>query len=134
MAEFNALVTDTHPLVFHANRNRSLSRRAAAHFEACERQEAILYVPVIVIWECCLLTRAGRIDLGSPPQLFFEELFTNPAYQPIELTPEQIYLAHTIRPNQDPFDCLIAAAARNIELPLLTRDGEIDGLGLDVVW
>lgn len=62
-----ALLTDTHPLVFNSTATRRLSRRAAAHFKACE--------------------------------------------------------------------LLICAAARSLDLPLLTRDAVIEESGLDkVVW
>lgn len=134
VAEFNALVTDTHPLLFHATRSRKLSERAAAHFQACESQEAILYVPVVVAWESCLLVQAGKVELRPSPERFFNDLFSNPAYQPLDLTPEQVFLADAIRPNRDPFDSLICAAARTLGLPLLTRDSQIKGFGLEVVW
>ena len=51
MADVPAAVCDTHALLFHAGGGDRLGRRAAAHFEACERRQAILYVPAAVIWE-----------------------------------------------------------------------------------
>ncbi|MCP4661589.1 MAG: type II toxin-antitoxin system VapC family toxin [bacterium] len=134
MRRHDALVSDTHPILYHANGGRRLSAEAAAHFNACERRQAILYVPAAVIWEVSVLFHAGKVDLGRSPQRLFEALFSNPAYQPVDLTPEQIYLADEIRPNDDPFDALICAAARSLELPLLTRDTEIEESGLEVVW
>ncbi len=130
-----AAVTDTHPLLFHAARSRRLGRRAAAMFDAAERREALVYVPAAVIWECGLLAWVGRCDLERPLAEFFGDLFSNPAYQPMDLTPEQIYGADAARPNRDPFDALICAAARHLELPLVTRDAEIRGSGLvQVLW
>jgi PIN domain nuclease of toxin-antitoxin system len=134
VAEFNALVTDTHPLLFFAARSSRLSTRAASHFAACERQESMLYVPVVVIWEVCLLVQANKVRLQTSPQKFFSTLFSNPAYQPLDLTPTQVFLAQETRPNRDPFDALICAAARTLELPLLTRDSEITASGMQVVW
>ena len=65
----------------------------------------------------------------------FEELFANPAYQPYDLTPEQVYLAAEEGPNRDPFDRLICAAARRLDLPLITCDTEIANWGrVRVVW
>jgi PIN domain nuclease of toxin-antitoxin system len=130
-----AAVSDTHPLVFHATGGKRLGRRAAAHFHACEQRQAIVYIPVAVMWELSLLIRVGRVDLGRPLQKFFTDLFSNPAYQPLDLTPEQVYLAGDTRPNNDPFDALICAAARSLELPLLSRDGDIEESGLvRVIW
>jgi PIN domain nuclease of toxin-antitoxin system len=125
-----AVVTDTHPLLFHANRDRRLSRAARAHFAACERREALTYVPMAVIWECSGLVRIGRIELRPSFREFFEDLFSNPAFQPLDLTVEQICLAHEHRPGSDPFDALICAAALFLGLPLLTKDSKIEESGV----
>ena len=130
----SAAVADTHALVFHAAGGRHLGKRAATIFAAAERRAAIVYIPVAVIWECALLARIG---FGRPLQDFFADLFiiSNPAYQPFDLTPAQIYLADAMRPKHDPFDALICAAARTLDVPLLTRDGDIQDSGLvAVVW
>lgn len=136
MADPRAAVTDTHPLVFHASsRWGRKGMKAKAHFEACERREALTYVPAAVMWECSLLVRVGKLQLRRPTRAFFEDLFSNPAYQPLDLTPEQVFLADEKRPNNDPFDALICAAARILRLPLLTRDHEIGASGLvKVLW
>ncbi len=135
MADVAAAVTDTHALLFHAAGGGRLGPRAAAHFAACERRQAITYVPAAVVWETALLARAARVNLRRTPRRFFEDLFSNPAYQPYDLTPDQIFAADESRPNRDPFDGLICAAARALELPLLTRDSDIRGSGLvRVVW
>jgi PIN domain nuclease of toxin-antitoxin system len=117
-----AAVTDTHPLLFHAAGGRRLGRKAAQHFAACERREAILYVPAAVIWECALLSRGGRVNLRRSVRGFFDDLFSNPAYQPYDLTAEQVLAGEEMRVNRDPFDALICAAARDMEHPRITRD------------
>ena len=135
MADLPAAVTDTHALLFHAAASRALGRRAAAHFDACERQQALVYVPAPVIWEVSLLARASRINLRRPVRAFFDDLFSNPAYHAFDLTPEQVYLADELRFTRDPFDALIVAATRTLALPLLTRDGDIRASGaVRVVW
>ena len=135
MAEPEAAVTDTHALVFHAAGTGKLGPRAAAFFDRCERRAAILYVPTVVIWECSLLARVSRINLRRTVRAFFDDLFSNPAYQPIDITPQQIYLADELRFNRDPFDALICATARTVDLPLITRDADIRGSGVvKVIW
>jgi PIN domain nuclease of toxin-antitoxin system len=135
VAEARAYVTDTHPLVFHLSGTSRLGKRAAAHFAACDQRTALTYVPVAAIWEFSLLSRIGRIHLDTSAREFFTDLFTNPAYQPLDLTPDQVYLASEAWPSDDPFDALICAAARSLDLPLLTRDQAIQESGLvTVVW
>ena len=135
MGEPGAAVTDTHPLVFHAAGGRGLSPRAAAFFERCEDGQSILYVPTAVIWECSLLARVSRINLRRTVRAFFDDLFSNPAYQPLDVTPEQAFLADELRFNRDPFDALICAAARSVSLPLVTRDATIrESVAVTVLW
>ena len=135
VAEPKAYVTDTHPLLLHASGGRGLSRRAAGCYKACEERAAIIYVPMAVLWETSLLARVGRVDLGRSLRAFAEDLFSNPAYQPFDLTAEQVSLADESRPNDDPFDALICASALDLQLPLITRDGPIQEWGrVRTIW
>jgi PIN domain nuclease of toxin-antitoxin system len=135
VADLPAAVADTHALLFHASASRALGRKAAAHFEACERQQALVYVPMAVIWEVGLLARASRINLRRPIRDFFDDLFSNPAYHAYDLSPDQVYLADDLRFTRDPFDALIVSAARTLALPLLTRHADIRASGaVRVIW
>lgn len=129
-----AAVTDTHALLYHAA-GRGLGPTAAAQFAAAEAGDAQIYVPMAVIWEVTLLARAGRINLRRTTRAFFTDLFTNPAYQPLELTADQVFAADELRFNRDPFDALIVAAAQTLQLPLLSRDTEIQASGaVKMLW
>jgi len=135
VADPPAAVTDTHPLLFHAAGGDRLGTRAALHFAACELGQALLYVPAVVIWEMALLARAGRINLRRPMRAFCEDLFSNPAFQPYDLTLDQVVAADDMRFTRDPFDALVCAAAAVLHLPLLTRDTQIRGSGLvKTIW
>ncbi len=135
MADLDAAVADTHALLYHAAANPRLGRRAAAHFDRAEQRRALVYIPAAVIWEVALLARGGRLNLRRAPREFFADLFSNPAYQPYDLTSAQIFDADDLRINRDPFDALICAAARDLELPLLTRDADIGRSGaVRVIW
>lgn len=135
MADLAAAVADTHAVLFHAAGGRGLGSKAAAFFERCERQQAIIYVPVVVMWEVSLLARVSRVNLRRTVRGFFDDLFSNPSYQPVDMTPEQICIGDELRFSRDPFDLLICAAARSLDLPLLTRDADIRGAGVvRVIW
>ena len=64
------------------------------------------------MWEVALLARAARINLRQAPRDFFADLFSNPAYQPYDLTAAQIFDADDLRINRDPFDALRSAPPR----------------------
>lgn len=133
MAE--AAVTDTHALIFHAAGGGKLGPKARAHFDRSEQRTAITYVPVAAMWECSLLARAVRINLHRPVRAFFDDLFSNPAYLPLELSPAQVLLADELRFTRDPFDALIVAAAKDLSLPLITRDAAIRESGVvSIIW
>ena len=133
MADLDAAVTDTHALLFHAAGGRGLGAKAAAVFRAAEERRALVYVPMAVVWEVMLLARAGKVNLRRTARGFFDDLFTNSAYQPFDLTREQVVAADELRFNRDPFDALVVAAA--LALPLLTRDVEIQDAGaVTVIW
>jgi PIN domain nuclease of toxin-antitoxin system len=135
VADATAAVTDTHPLLFHAAGGGRLGDRAARFFDRCERREAIIYVPSAVMWECSLLARVARVNLRRSVRVFFDDLFSNPAYQPLDLTPDQVFTADELRFTRDPFDALIVAAAQSAGLPLITRDGTIRDAGaVSVLW
>jgi PIN domain nuclease of toxin-antitoxin system len=130
-----AAVCDTHALVFYASGGQRLGKQAAAIFDACDAREMIIYVPAAVIIEFGFVLRSRRTASATSLRDFFDGLFDNPAFQPFDLTPEQVYLSEESHPNNDPFDGLICAAARRLDLPLITRDTEITDWGLvRVVW
>ena len=67
--------------------------------------------------------------------LFFANLFSNPAYCPLDISPAQIFDADELRFTRDPFNALIVAAARDLGLPLLTRDSAIRESGVaKIIW
>ena len=135
MAELTASVADTHALIFHAAGGGALGPTAGAHFAGAEAGRCIVYVPAAVIWEVGLLARAVRINLHRPVRTFFADLFSNPAYQPHDLTAAQVFDADELRFTRDPFDALIVAAARDLDLPLITRDAAIRESGrVRVLW
>lgn len=131
----SAAVTDTHALIFHAAGGGVLGPKAKAAFAAAEHRDMIIYVPAAVIWEVSLLARAVRINLRRPVRTFFADLFSNPAYQPHALEAEQIFDADELRFTRDPFDALIVASARDLNLALITRDAMIRESGVvKTIW
>lgn len=118
------LVTDTHALVwFLTGESRRLSRRVRDVFQDADDGRATVHIPVVVLMELVLLERRGRIEVA------YRELRDQLAVRrgmPLEaLLPEDIDEARTLAVLRDPFDVLIAATARRLGLPLITRDEAI---------
>jgi len=135
VASLNGAVVDTHALVFHAAGTGQLGPRAAEWLDRCERREALVYVPTVVMWEVSLLARASRITLKRSVRSFFEDLFSNPSYQPIEMGMDDVYRAGELTFTRDPFDALICASALTLGVPLITRDALIRSSGtVAIIW
>ena len=87
------------------------------------------------MWECSLLARVSRINLRRTVRAFFDDLFSNPAYQPLDVTPENVFWptncgSLAIRSTRS-----FAPPAQTVELPLITRDADIRGSGaVKVIW
>jgi PIN domain nuclease of toxin-antitoxin system len=131
----DAAVADTHALLFHAAGDRRLGVRASRHLRAADNGQALVHVPMAVVWEVSVLVRSARVQLEQSTRKWFEQLFQNPAYQSYSVTVEQIFAAGELGFTSDPFDALIVAAAQALDLPLLTRDSTIRDSGIvDVMW
>lgn len=133
-------VVDTHALLFYASdRTRKLGPRARRAFAAFERGDAFLMVPAPVVLETWMLWQGGRLQVPTTLAAWWravqrEELVHTP------LTHEDILEAAGLEwSHRDPYDRLIVACARRLDLPLLTRDAEITAWaeatgGAEVVW
>ncbi|MGH9821953.1 MAG: hypothetical protein ACREDR_01640 [Blastocatellia bacterium] len=95
-------------------------------FNAASRAEALIYVPVFVLWEMAMLEKVGRIALGRDYGGWAEHLLAQPGFDLAEFTVAMATNAYHY-PFPDPFDSAILATAKVMDLPLITRDVEITG-------
>jgi len=128
-------VTDTHPLVWYATgKHGRLSKRVLHDFIAAERGETLIYVPPFVLWEIALLLKVGRLAVHEEYGDWAERLIARRGF---ELTIFNIAVATEAYyyPFNDPFDGVITATAKVMDLPLITKDLEIIQSQLvDIHW
>lgn len=128
-------VTDTHPLVWYATgKHGQLSRKVLRAFNAADQEEALIYVPAFVLWEVAMLLKVGRIALRETYHDWAEHLMAQRGFDlatfSVEVATEAYYY-----PFPDPFDGVITATARVMDLPLITKDREIGESALvDIYW
>jgi PIN domain nuclease of toxin-antitoxin system len=128
----NGYVFDTHALLAYL-RARRLGRAAARAFREVNGGLAAAWIPAVVPVEVALLRERGRTPVGVP-QLEVT-LARNPAIQLLPLDFGQAREFALLPALRDPFDRMIVAAARSVELPLITADEAITESGLvEVVW
>jgi PIN domain nuclease of toxin-antitoxin system len=128
-------VTDTHPLVWYAtNKQAKLSKKALSAFNAASRQEALIYVPSFVFWEIAMLLKVGRISLQEDYGDWAEHLVAQPGFDLAPFSVEVTTEAY-IYPFSDPFDGVITATAKVMDLALITKDRDIsDSRLVDIHW
>lgn len=122
------LVTDTHPLIWYmAKQDAKLPKKVLTAFKSAQLGEGThIWVPAAVAWELSVLMRkTTRITaLGSYQELVQENFFFK-SMTISEMQAEDLVIAHTLQFNRDPFDALIVATAKKLDLPLITADNEI---------
>jgi PIN domain nuclease of toxin-antitoxin system len=122
------LLLDTHALVWTVD--GTIEAPAADAIVAAAQSGGVLVSPVSA-WELGLLARpragAPRLRLTPTPEAWFDTLLAQPGFTETPLT-ARIALAASHLPadfHQDPADRLLVATARELDVPIVTRDRQI---------
>lgn len=128
----NEYVFDTHALIRYVEARR-VGRRAARAIREIEAGRAGAWIPAVVPIELALLQERRRSTLSI---LEFEATLARNAA--VRLLPLDLFQAREfalLPALRDPFDRMIVAAARSVQLPLVTADVGIAESGLvEVLW
>src|SRR6202046_1411152 len=117
------------PLLLDTNAAIWLSRdelKAAASekLDEAARAGVATWLSPITAWEVGLLVAHNRLSLGATPQRWFARLLSIPNVRLAELSPDILIASSFLpgKPPRDPTDRIIAATARELGAPLVTRD------------
>lgn len=133
------LVTDTHPLLWYMSKqDAKLPKKVFAAFKSAHQGNgAHIWLPAAVAWEISqLMRKTNRITkaFGSFEELIRENFYFK-SLTLTEVLPEDLIIAHSLNFTRDPFDSLIVATAKRLELPLMTADSDITQSGVcEVFW
>jgi PIN domain nuclease of toxin-antitoxin system len=121
-------------LWYTVGKHARLSKKALRAFSAAASSEALIYIPPFVLWEVAMLVKVGRIALREEYGDWAEHLLAQPGFDLAEFSASLAATAYRY-PFSDPFDGVIAATAKVMDLPLITRDMEITQSQLvEVYW
>jgi predicted nucleic acid-binding protein len=130
-------VTDTHALLWHLASDPRLSSTARKLFTETDAGHHRIYVPSIVLVEVIYLAEKARIDPKALKQTL-HLLNSSPANYPlISLDLAVILVLQSINRTLIPGmpDRIIAATAKHLNLPLITRDTAIAAAEtVAVIW
>jgi len=129
-------VTDTHPLVFHATgRQRRLGRRARRIFQAVEKGQHAIIVPIIVLEEVARLIEKRVVRLAVSFRRWAEEIDRSPNFLIQPYTLEILLESAALQAIRDPADRVIVATSRHLGYSLITADDVIqDGKWVPTLW
>jgi PIN domain nuclease of toxin-antitoxin system len=135
-AEFSAVVTDTHPLVWYATgKTRKLSATARRLFSKVEAGSCSLHVPAPVLLELWFLSQNGTIQATPSFRRWWSSVQT-PSIVEVPLEHDDILAASALTTgHRDVFDRLLVVVSNRLDLPLLTADETIREMNAcEVVW
>jgi PIN domain nuclease of toxin-antitoxin system len=122
-----AVLLDTCSVIWLANGD-TLRGQAADAIVAAGLAGGIFISPVSA-WEVGLLSRpgVGVLQFLPDPKTWFTTVMTGPGIKPAAFTPDIAIDASHLpgNPHGDPADRLIIATARQLGIPIVTRDARI---------
>jgi PIN domain nuclease of toxin-antitoxin system len=119
------LLLDTHAVVW-LDTGAPLDEAALTAIEAARGAGGVLVSPVSA-WEIGLLVGKGRLHLARDPVMWFERFLAQPGIHLVPLTIRGAVGASFLPGSfhNDPADRLLVATARELGVPLVTRDARI---------
>ncbi len=129
-------VTDTHPLIWYSTgKHAPLSRKVLAAFQKAETAETLIYVPAVVFWEIALLENLGKIKLKERFDRWADVLLAKNGFEIVPLETSIIAQSTGYNFNNDSFDKIIVATAKELDAPLITKDVAITESNLiEIYW
>lgn len=126
-------VTDTHSLIWHLTNNPKLSANAKRIFKEADDGREQIYVPCIIFFELLYLVEKKKITVDFDGFVAVVSSSKNYKVEPICLPVIEKSRMIPREKIPDPWDRLIAATSIHLNFPLITRDGSLRKIGLQVI-
>lgn len=132
------VLLDTHAVLWWQAGGRRLSGEAERTIDGA----TALMISPLTCWEISSLARQGRISLDRQPSAWVDKLLRTSRVTLAPLTSEAAVWAGQLDSATfpgDPIDRLIYACARDLRIPLVTKDEKlrayaIQAADVDVIW
>lgn len=122
------IVIDTHSLFWYLIHDKRLSERAKLTIRSASR----IYVPTIALLELLYLMRKLKLDKQFPK--LFDKLKVTKKYTIVSLDTELVESLAKFRFPLEIHDNIIVSTAKNLNLPLVTRDTQIKKIYKNIIW
>lgn len=126
-------VADTHALVWWFTESPRLGKKAAKAFDSCERGNAVIVIPSIVLAEALYIFEKKRISFDFKKLFHLVQTSENFVIMALDYPILETMLSLTAIPELH--DKIIAATSKYLDLPLLTIDKTLSKLAsLNTIW
>jgi PIN domain nuclease of toxin-antitoxin system len=123
---------DTHALIYMAASPERLGKAAR---ECLMGGEAELFASLASLWEICIKSRLGKLQLPVDPGEFWRETLSRARVMELPIDRKSILKTSDLElSNRDPFDRIIAAQAIVSASTLISSDGSFDAWGVERLW
>lgn len=128
-----SLLLDTCTFIWLSSDPQKLSERAKKEIEECP--ENGLHVSFASFLEIAIKQGIGKLQTPDEPRKWVNEQMEIWRIRPIPLS-ETVIFASACLPwhHRDPFDRLIIATARAMELPIVSPDAVLNDYHVEVIW
>lgn len=122
------IVIDTHSLFWYLIRDKRLSERAKLTI----RRASTIYVPTIALLELLYLMRKLKLDEQFPK--LFDKLKVTKKYTMTSLDTALVESLTMFCFQLEIHDNIIVSTAKNLNLPLVTKDPQIKKIYKNIIW
>jgi PIN domain nuclease of toxin-antitoxin system len=129
-------VLDTHAAIWHLVDAASLSQRVFSLIDAAAVGGVPAYISAVSLVEVVYLVERGRIAADAFEKFAGELDKPNPAFKVFPLNYNLASVLRDVSRSSVPDmpDRIIAATARHLGLPLITRDRRLQAAGIQTIW
>ena len=113
------LLLDTHIFLWL----QTTPERLGPHLKLAEDQRTELLVSAVTSWEIAFKYGVGRLPLPEPPERYVPDRINAIGAQPLAIEHSAALAVSSLPPlHRDPFDRLLVAQGRLLDVPILTAD------------
>lgn len=126
------VLLDTHTVIWAATNPLRLSRAAAVVLADTQNE---IVVSAASAWEIATKVRLGKMPESEPMEGRFMEAIGEAGYTLLSIDAETALRAGRLIGNhRDPFDRIIAAHALALDIPVISKDPQLDQFHVRRIW
>ena len=126
------ILVDTHTFIWAVSDPKRLSHKAKVLLEDPDN-DAVL--SVASIWEMAIKTSLGRLTIASSLADLLRDQISHRQFSVLSISAEHaIGVVSLPMYHTDPFDRLLVSQCKIEQIPLVSRDSELDAYGIERAW